>query len=165
MPKHHVVRILPYTPDQLFALVGDVARYPEFVPWITSMDAEPAAEEGKGVSVLDAEAGVGFSFLKERFSTRVRRNAAERRIDVSLLRGPFRRLTNVWRFTPEGEATRIDFDIDFAFKTRLLDVVLQANFDRAVGRLIACFEGRAAILYGHPVERAGEPLDPPAQPG
>lgn len=168
MPKHHVVRVLPYTPDQLFALVGDVARYPEFVPWITSMRAEPVREEGEGVSVVDAEAGVGFSFLKERFATRVRRNAAERRIDVSLLRGPFKRLTNVWRFSPEGAGARIDFDIDFAFKTRLLDTVLQANFDRAVERLIRCFEGRAATLYGRPVAQTPasvEALDPPPQPG
>ena len=79
---HHVTRILPYTPEQLFTLIGDVGRYPEFVPWITSMRTWNLREVGEGVDQLDAEAGVGFSFLKERFSTRVRRDAANHQIDV-----------------------------------------------------------------------------------
>lgn len=147
MPKHHVERVLPYAPDQLFALVGDVARYPEFVPWVTSMRAGPVSEAGPGVTTLDAQAGVGFSFLKERFSTRVLRDADARRIEVSLLHGPFRHLSNSWRFEPDPGGTRVVFDIDFAFRTRLLDALLRANFDRAVNRLIGCFEQRAAELF------------------
>ncbi len=151
MPSHHVERVLPYAPDQLFALVGDVERYPEFVPWITSLHAEPPRPAGEGVDELAAEAGVGFSFLTERFSTSVRRDAQARRIDVGLIRGPFRRLANAWRFEPHPRGCRVVFDIDFQFKTRLLDVLLAANFDRAVNKLIGCFEARAAALYP-PVE-------------
>lgn len=125
-----------------------MARYPEFVPWITSMRTWNARETGEGLSQLDAEAGVGFSFLKERFATRVRRDAGAAQIDVSLLSGPFRKLTNRWRFTPEGDGTRVEFDIDFQFKTRLLDGLLAANFHHAVERLMACFEDRAKALYG-----------------
>lgn len=147
MPSHHVERVLPYAPDQLFELVGAVERYPEFVPWITSMRAEPPREVAPGVDERAAEAGVGFSFLTERFTTSVRRDAPARTIEVGLIRGPFRRLSNRWRFLPEGEGTRVVFDIDFAFKARLLDVILAANFDRAVNKLITCFEGRAAALY------------------
>ena len=77
---HHVSRVLPYTPDQLFGLVGDVDRYPEFVPWITSMRTWNARTLGEGVESVDAEAGVGFSFLRERFATRVHRDAAARRL-------------------------------------------------------------------------------------
>ena len=145
---HHVTRLLPYTPDQLFRLIGDVERYPEFVPWITSMRTWNAREAGDGVDQLDAEAGVGFSFLKERFATRVRRDAANGQIDVGLLSGPFRKLTNRWRFIPEGEATRVEFDIDFQFKSRLLEGLLSANFHHAVERLMTCFEDRAKALYG-----------------
>ncbi|MBI1198201.1 MAG: type II toxin-antitoxin system RatA family toxin [Phenylobacterium sp.] len=146
---HHVSRVLPYAPDQLFTLVGDVARYPEFVPWITAMRTWNARDHGGGVDTLDAEAGVGFSFLRERFATRVRRDAGERQIDVSLLSGPFRKLVNQWRFLPEGEGdTRIEFDIDFQFKSRLLDGLLAANFHHAVERLMGCFEDRAKALYG-----------------
>lgn len=145
---HHVSRLLPYTPDQLFALVGDVDRYPEFVPWISSMRTWNARDLGQGANSLDAEAGVGFSFLKERFATRVRRDSVERRIDVSLLSGPFRRLTNTWRFLEDEAGTRIEFDIDFQFKSRLLEGLLTANFHHAVERLMGCFEDRAKALYG-----------------
>ena len=145
---HHVSRVLPYTPDQLFALVGDVERYPEFVPWISSMRTWNARDLGEGCSCLDAEAGVGFSFLKERFATRVRRDAINRQIDVSLLSGPFRKLTNTWRFLEDEAGTRIEFDIDFQFKSRLLEGLLAANFHHAVERLMGCFEDRAQALYG-----------------
>lgn len=145
---HHVTRLLPYTPDQLFRLIGDVDRYPEFVPWITSMRTWNARDLEDGVNQLDAEAGVGFSFLKERFSTRVRRDGANHQIDVGLLSGPFRKLTNRWRFIAEGDGTRVEFDIDFQFKSRLLEGLLSANFHHAVERLMTCFEDRAKALYG-----------------
>lgn len=149
--RHQVSRVLPYAPDQLFRLVGDVTTYPEFVPWITAMRTWNARDLGEGVETVDAEARVGFSFLKERFSTRVRRDAARRQIDVTLLSGPFRKLVNRWEFHPEGAgATRIEFDIDFQFKSRLLDAMLAANFHHAVDRLMACFEDRARALFGGP---------------
>lgn len=148
MAVHKLSRILPYEPDQLFALVGDVRAYPQFVPWITAMRVWNEHEPEPGVSVCDAEAQVGFSFLKERFSTRVRRDAARRHIQVSLLSGPFRRLDNRWEFHPHPHGARLEFFIDFEFRSRLLDMMLHANFDRAVSRLIACFEARAQALYG-----------------
>ena len=149
--KHHVTKHLPYTPDQLFALVGDVMAYPEFVPWITAMRTWNARTVEEGVETLDAEAGVGFSFLKERFSTRVRRDAPNHRIEVNLLSGPFRRLANRWQFADAGaDGTRVEFDIDFQFKSRLLETLLTANFSHAVDRLMTCFEARAQALYGKP---------------
>ena len=147
--KHHVSKRLPYRPDQLFALVGDVMAYPDFVPWITAMRTWNARALGDGVETVDAEAGVGFSFLKERFSTRVRRDPANRQIDVNLLSGPFRRLANRWQFfEAEDGKTRVEFDIDFQFKSRVLDALLSANFAHAVDRLMECFEARAEALYG-----------------
>jgi coenzyme Q-binding protein COQ10 len=130
-------------------LVGDVTRYPEFVPWITSMRTWNARTADEGIDTLDAEAGVGFTFLRERFSTRVRRDATARQIDVTLLAGPFRRLANRWQFFDAGEGvTRVEFDIDFQFKSRLLEALLAANFVHAVERLMSCFEDRARALYG-----------------
>ena len=123
--------------------------YPEFVPWITAMRTWNPRALGDGVETVDAEAGVGFSFLKERFSTRVRRDAAVRQIDVTLLSGPFKRLANRWRFFDAGDdQTRVEFDIDFQFKSRLLEALLSANFAHAVERLMTCFEDRAKALYG-----------------
>jgi coenzyme Q-binding protein COQ10 len=151
--RHHVSRILPYGPDQLFALVGDVESYPDFVPWITSMRTWNARSLGEGVDAVDAEAGVGFSFLKERFSTRVRRDATNHQISVGLIAGPFKRLENRWAFFEAGEGTtRVEFDIDFQFKSRLLEGLLTANFAHAVDRLMSCFEARAKALYGGPAE-------------
>jgi coenzyme Q-binding protein COQ10 len=147
--KHHVSKLLPYTPEQLFALVGDVMAYPDFVPWMNTMRIWNARSIGEGVETVDAETGVGFSFLKERFSTRVRRDANARQIDVTLLSGPFRRLANRWQFFEAGDGkTRVEFDIDFQFKSRLLEALLSANFAHAVDRLMACFEARAEVLYG-----------------
>lgn len=148
MAVHRVTRILPYQPDQLADLVADVRAYPDFVPWVTSMRTWNRREERPGVCVEDAEAGVGFSFLTERFSTWVRHDRNRPLVEVGLLRGPFHHLKNRWEFFPHPEGTRVEFFIDFAFRSRLLDMMLQANFDRAVGKLMHCFEARADALYG-----------------
>jgi coenzyme Q-binding protein COQ10 len=147
--RHHVSKVLPYAPDQLFRLVGDVSKYPDFVPWITAMRTWNPRDLSVGVTCVDAEAAVGFSFLKEKFATRVRRDAHNRQIDVTLISGPFRKLENRWRFLDAGHGcTRIEFEIDFLFKSRVLEAFLRANFSQAVDRLIGCFEARAQTLYG-----------------
>ena len=148
MAVHRVSRVLPYAPEQLAALVADVRAYPDFVPWVTAMRTWNPREEAVGVDLIHAEAQVGFSFLKERFATWVRHDRNRHVVEVGLLSGPFRHLRNRWEFVPVQQGTRIDFMIDFAFKSRILDAMLHANFDRAVGRLIGCFEAEAARRYG-----------------
>ncbi len=145
--RHHVTKLLPYAPEQLFNLVGEVDRYPEFVPWISAMRTWNSRTDPEGVSWIDAEAKVGFSFLKERFSTRVRRDPTARQIDVGLISGPFDKLRNRWVFREDPAGSRVEFDIDFAFKSRLLDGLLAQNFEHAVERLMRCFEERAQALY------------------
>lgn len=148
MALHRVTRVLPYTPDQLAALVADVRAYPDFVPWVTSMRTWNPREEAPGVGLLDAEASVGFSFLKERFSTWVRHDSNLNTVEVGLIRGPFRHLKNRWEFHGDPKGTRVEFMIDFAFRSRILDAMLQANFDLAVSRLMACFEAEARRRHG-----------------
>ena len=145
--RRSLTRLLPYAPDDLFRLVGDVDRYPEFVPWLTSLRTWNQRNAGEGVDLLDAEAAIGFAMVRERFTTRVRRDAGARQIDVALLSGPFKTLRNRWRFTPDGQGTRVDFDIDFEFKSKALSALLAANADHAVDRILACFEGRAKSLF------------------
>jgi coenzyme Q-binding protein COQ10 len=145
--RHVVTRVLPYAPEQLFTLVGDVEAYPQFVPWITAMRTWNGRADAQ-VSTVDAEAQVGFSFLREKFATRVRRDAAALTVDVSLLYGPFKRLSNQWRFVPHEAGTTVEFVIDFAFKSKILDAMLAANLDRAANTLIGCFEDRARVIYG-----------------
>ncbi len=146
--RHSLTHILPYQPAQLFALVGDVERYPEFVPWVMRLSTRNRLEDDVGITRLDAEAEVGFSIVHERFSTRVRLDEPAMAIDVSLISGPFKRLENRWRFKPHPTGAELGFDIDFEFKSRLLDTLLRANFHRAVNRLVGCFEDRAKALYG-----------------
>ena len=151
--RHVLVRRLAYTPEQLFALVGDVERYPLFVPWITSLRAWNRREAGQGATTLDAEAQVRFSVVRERFATRVRLDAPAMVIQATLIAGPFRHLQNRWSFKPlaqDNAATgcELTFEIDFEFGSRMLHSLLAANFDRAVAALVNCFERRAEQLYG-----------------
>lgn len=148
MAVHRVTRILPYAPAQLAELVADVESYPRFVKWVTAMRVWNRRDEGPGVSVLDAEAAVGFSFLKEKFATWVRHDRNVPAVEVGLLRGPFRHLKNRWTFHEIPEGTRLEFFIDFSFKSPLLNAALNANFDRAVAALITSFEDEAARRYG-----------------
>lgn len=146
--RHSLTHILPYRPDQMLALVGDVDAYPRFVPWITALKTWNQHTASSGAQILDAEAQVGFAFLKEKFATRVTHDAAEGTVSVDLLYGPFKRLQNLWRFSPHPMGTQVDFSIDFEFKSKLLDRLLAANMHHAIERLVACFEARAAELYG-----------------
>jgi coenzyme Q-binding protein COQ10 len=155
--RHHVSKILPYTAEQLFALVADIDAYPQFVPWIVSMRTWNVRQLAEGLDTVDAEAGVGFAFLKERFSTRVRRDSRARTLQVALISGPFRKLENRWSFHDDPAGARVEFDIDFTFKSRLLEALLAANFHHAVDRLMACFEARAKALYGAPPVMSSDP--------
>jgi|SRR5665213_18366 len=146
--RHRLTRVLPYTPRQLFDLVGDIERYPEFVRWVTALRTRDRRETGEGITVLEADAEVGFSFVHERFTTRVTLDAPTLAIDVDLVSGPFRRLVNRWCFAPHPTGTLLTFEIDFEFRSRLLGALLAANLDRAARRLVACFEDRAKTLYG-----------------
>ncbi len=157
MHSTRVTRVLPYRPDQLFDLIADVEAYPEFLPWVSSLRAWNRTGPKDGVSSVDAEARVGFAIVRETFATRVTMDEPARTIEVGLLYGPFRRLRNHWRFVPEGQGTRVEFEIDFEFKSRLLDTILAANVRHAADRLIGCFEGRARRLYGSTTSASATP--------
>ena len=148
MHSTKVTRILPYRPEQLFDLIADVQAYPQFLPWVSSIRVWNRTEPKDGVRSLDAEARVGFAVVRETFATRVTLDERNRVIEVGLLYGPFRRLRNKWTFLPDDKGTRVEFEIDFEFKSRLLDAILAANLRHAADRLIGCFEARARRLYG-----------------
>ena len=148
MHSTRVTRILPYRPEQLFDLIADVEAYPRFLPWVSSLRTWNRTEPRDGVRSVDAEAKVGFAIVRETFATRVKMDEPARSIEVGLLYGPFRRLKNVWKFVPDPKGTRVEFEIDFEFKSRLLDAILAANLRHAADRLIGCFEARARQLYG-----------------
>lgn len=146
--RESLTRRLPYTPEQLFALVGDVERYPEFLPWVTSMRTWNRRPISDAVEAFDAEARIRFAIVREMFSTRVKLDSAALAVDTDLISGPFRRLENHWKFTPDSIGTKLDFAIDFEFRSRLLEKLASANAGRAIYRLMSCFEARARTLYG-----------------
>jgi len=148
--RHTETKVLPYRPDDLFRLVGDVDHYPEFVPWVSAMRTWNSVTIEPGVTQVDAEAEVRFAIVRERFATRVRRDANRRQIDVDLLYGPFKSLHNRWRFEDHPCGTKVEFLIEFAFKSRLLEKLLAANAHLAATRIMGCFEQRAKALYAQP---------------
>jgi coenzyme Q-binding protein COQ10 len=152
MPTHSEQRMLPYTPEQMYALVADVERYPEFLPWCVAARINERTAE-----VIDADLVIGFGMIRERFSSRVMLDPPGR-IDVTYAEGPFRYLNNHWVFERVAGGCRIDFFVDFAFKSRLLQKMIELLFSEAVRRMVAAFEGRARQLYGRPQpDAAGVP--------
>jgi coenzyme Q-binding protein COQ10 len=150
MPTHAETRLLPYTPEQLFALVADVERYPEFLPWCVG-----ARIRERETNLVVADLVIGFRMFRERFTSRVGLDPP-RRIDVSYAEGPFRYLNNHWAFVPEPGGCRVDFFVDFEFKSRVLQKVIEVLFGEAVRRMVTAFEKRARDLYGAPaLRRAG----------
>jgi coenzyme Q-binding protein COQ10 len=144
MPRHHERRVLPYSPEQMFAMVADVRRYAEFLPWVSAVRVR---EETPTLAVADLI--VGFSGLRETFTSRVHK-VRPRSIDVDYVDGPLSRLTNCWRFLPHADGCEVDFTVDFAFKNRVFEMIAGQMFDLALRQMIAAFETRAARLYGHP---------------
>ena len=142
MPTHAEKRVLPYTPEQLFALVADVERYPEFLPWCVG-----ARVRERTADTVVADLIIGFKMFRERFTSRVKLDAP-RRIDVAYTDGPFRYLNNYWTFERVPGGCRVDFFVDFEFKSRLLQKVIEVLFGEAVRRMVAAFEQRAEKLYG-----------------
>ena len=143
MPRHSETKYLPYTPEQLFDLVADVARYDEFLPWVVAVRMRSSSE-----TEAVADLVVGFNAFKERFTSRVVKERPNR-ICVDYVEGPLKYLHNEWRFAaaPQG-GTEVIFSVDFAFKSRLFESLAGAMFDRALRRMTSAFEQRAAALYG-----------------
>ncbi len=143
MPRHSETRYLPYSPEQLFKLVADVASYDEFLPWVVAVRVRSSSE-----TETLADLVVGFNAFKERFTSKVKKQRPDR-IEVDYVEGPLKYLHNEWEFerAPDG-GTNVRFAVDFAFKSRLFESLAGAMFDRALRRMTTAFEQRAAALYG-----------------
>ena len=116
MPRHSETKHLPYTPEQLFTLVGDVGRYAEFLPWVVAVRVRSSTE-----TETIADLVVGFTAFKERFTSKVTKQAPDR-ITVDYIEGPLKYLKNEWRFEPApGGGSNVYFSVDFAFKSRLFE--------------------------------------------
>ena len=145
LPHHHEKRTVPYSDEQMFALVADVERYPEFLPWCAATRIR-AREE----NTFTADLIAAFGALREQFTSRVSLDSAAKTITIEYIDGPFQHLTNRWHFTPAGQGCEIDFDIDFRFKSRTLNTLIAGMFARAVEKMTSSFVTRAHTLYAAP---------------
>lgn len=144
MPSHHETQRLPYTREQLFALVADIEKYPQFLPWCRA-----ARIHERGESYLVAELLIAFKGIRESYTSRVELLPLDA-IHVTMIKGPFEYLTNHWRFTEEeNHSTRLDFSLDFKFSSRILEALIGAIFTRATEKMVGAFRQRADALYGN----------------
>jgi coenzyme Q-binding protein COQ10 len=148
MPRHREVRRLPWSAAEMFDLVADIGRYPEFLPWVQGMRVGP---ETGGVVVADMI--VGFRMIREKFTSRVtlQRVTAEGvgHVHVDYLDGPMKHLFNDWQFRdlPDG-GCEIDFAVDFEFRNKAFEKLAGLFFTQAFEKMVAAFVARAQALYG-----------------
>ena len=134
---------LPYSPDQLYDLVADIEKYPEFLPWCAATRILSKSE-----TEIMADLSVGYKFFRETFRSRVHLTP-KTRIDIEYISGPFHHLNNHWVFTEAPEfGTNIDFFIDFEFRNSLFQSATRIVFEGAFNQMLSSFEKRAQQLYG-----------------
>lgn len=143
MPHHHERRSLPHTAAQMYDLVADVSRYPEFLPWVSAI----RIRKDNGSEML-ADMIVGFKSLRETFSSRVVKTP-KTSIIVDYLDGPMKHLHNAWSFEDvEGGGSIVDFTVDFSFRNRVFEALAGQFFDSALRKMTTAFIERADALYG-----------------
>ncbi len=143
MPQYEEQKFLPYTQQQLFALVAHVEDYPKFLPWCTACRITRRESD----SVFFADLVIGYKMLRERFSSRVTLTAPDA-IHVTYLDGPLKHLSNHWRFIQQEGGCLIDFHVDFELKNPFFQHVMEMFFHEAIQRMVSAFEARARQLYG-----------------
>ena len=152
MTTHAEQRLIHHTPEQLFDLVADVRRYPEFLPWCLA-----ARIKERSQTTLVADLIIGFQMFKEQFTSHVSMDRDNLIIEVEYTEGPFKYLTNKWQFTEHPDGCLIDFYVDFEFKSRLLQTVIESLFTEAVKRMVRAFEARANNLYNPQITASSAP--------
>ena len=146
MPPPAEKKVLPHRPEQMFDLVADVGRYPEFLPWCVG-----ARIRSRTDTLLVADLIIGFKGIRESFTSRIALDREAMTIDVTYQDGPFKYLNNNWKFVnTEAGQCALDFYVDFEFKSRILQKMIEMLFSEAVRRMVNAFEQRAAQLYGRP---------------
>ena len=145
MPTHAETRVVPYQPEQMFDLVADIGKYPQFLPWCVGARMRSRSETE---SVADLT--IGFGPFRESFTSRV---ALDRpgMVQVRYENGPFRYLNNQWKFAADPRGCRVAFFVDFEFRSRLLQAAIGVVFNEAVRRMVNAFLKRARDVYGPPV--------------
>ena len=147
MPAHAETRHLPYTPQQMYDLVADVGRYPEFLPWTAAARVRKVTDHGDH-KVMEADLVVSFKVFRERFGSKGTLWPKARQIDTEYIDGPFRYLESTWEFREADGGCEVAFRVDFEFRNKLLQGAAGMFFNEAMQRIVRAFETRAKALYG-----------------
>ena len=147
MPTHSETKELPYTADQMFDLVADVASYPKFLPWTAAARIRRNEDMGDH-RVMDADLVISFKVFRERFTSRVVLWPDDARIDTEYLDGPFKRMKSNWHFEDTDNGCLVHFHVDFEFRNVVLQGIIGVVFNEAMQRVVRAFEDRARVLYG-----------------
>ena len=149
MPKFNSKRRVNHSAPQMFDLVADVERYPEFVPLCSALKVRQRTPGDDGTEIVICEMTVSFKLVRETFITRVTMDRANMKILVEYLKGPFSNLENRWTFGPKSDnACDVGFYLTYEFKSRMLAMLMGTMFDTAFQRFAAAFEKRADAVYG-----------------
>lgn len=149
MPTHHEIKAVPYTADQMYALVADVGAYPKFLPWNAAARIRSRTQRPDGSEVMEADLVISFKVFRERFGSRVVLWPDQRRIGTEYLDGPFRKMVSEWQFRDRAEGgSEIEFFVDFEFRNAILQGIIGVVFNDAMQRVVRAFERRAAELHG-----------------
>lgn len=146
VPSYTTTLRVPHAPENLFDLVSDIQRYPEFIRWIRSMSVSGERQEGSIKHSL-GEAAVGFRGFSERFATTVRADEEAGTVEANLVRGPFKHLKNAWHFSKTDGGTEITFEIDYEFSNFVLRMLAKNNFQLAVDKIMGAFLAEADRRY------------------
>ena len=147
MPRHEVTRSLPHSTEQMYELVADIAKYPEFLPWCAGARIRSRRDVGM-TEVIDADLIIAFKVFREKFGSRVTLLPQEGRIETDYIDGPFKYLNNRWTFKDTDTGCDVTCFVDFEFKSMMLQSLIGMVFNDAMKRLIHAFEARAHDLYG-----------------
>ena len=148
MPSFRTTRRVKHTPEEMFALVADVEKYPLFLPLCEGLKVRSRIRSEGGRETLIADMSVGYKAIHETFTSKVTLDREHLKIAVAYLDGPFRALDNLWSFKPDGEGCLVEFFISYEFKSRMLGMVMGTMFDRAFRKFSQAFEKRAEVVYG-----------------
>jgi coenzyme Q-binding protein COQ10 len=148
MPRFANKRRVRHSAPQMFDLVADVERYPQFVPLCKALKIRQRTQNDGGTEVIVADMTVSFKLVQETFTSKVTLDRANLKILVEYLRGPFSNLENRWTFEPKSDTEcDVGFFIDYEFKSRMLALLMGSMFDAAFQRFAIAFEKRADEVY------------------
>ena len=146
MPSASIKKKIPCSKKNLIEMVLDIEKYPEFVPWCLDGKIHDKIDKGDTIEIK-ADLTIGKSFFKDTYKSFVIYNKSEDSIHVTNINGPLKHLENQWFFKQDGDASEVEFNVDFELKNKILNVLMIKSFDLGLKKIADAFEKRAIQLF------------------